>query len=87
MEKHFCDLQSCGKEISTTYNLELRSLNPDIQKRFGLTGEVHNVSGKYTYFEFCSEDCLIDFVYNTIEDVKGILNGMGKQLKSVELVL
>lgn len=84
MEKHFCD--KCGKEISQAHYLELWSATADLQKHFSLTiaGERY---GRSKIYEFCSEECMVDFTCASVDIAKIMLHNGGHDLKRMELVL
>ncbi|MCL5732840.1 MAG: hypothetical protein M1285_05530 [Candidatus Thermoplasmatota archaeon] len=85
MEKHFCD--KCGKEISQAHYLELWSATTDIQKHFDLTTTFRDRVGKYKIYEFCSEECMVDFTCASVDIAKIMLHNGGHDLKRMELVL
>ena len=85
MEKHFCDLSSCGKEIKDrVFSLRLVSSNESLIKRYNLKFSTRD-SGNFAYFEFCTEDCLALFTKRKIDDAK--LSSSNYELSHLELVL
>jgi hypothetical protein len=85
MEKHFCDLSTCGKEIQDRkFSLRLVSSNKSLIERYGLQFSTRD-SGNFAYFEFCTEDCLVAFTKNKIDDAR--LSSSDYTMTDVELVL
>ena len=85
MEKHFCDLPSCGKEIKERkFSLRIVSSNESLIKRYNLKFSTRD-SGNFAYFEFCTEDCLALFTKRKIDDAK--LSSSNYELSHLELVL
>jgi hypothetical protein len=85
MEKHFCDLSTCGKEIKEReFSLRLVSSNGSLIKRYGLQFSTRD-SGNFAYFEFCTEDCLVLFTKGKIDDAR--LSSSDYKLSHMELVL
>lgn len=86
MEKHFCDLSTCGKEIKDRkFYLQLASSNESLIKRYDLRNLSRGSASSFAYFEFCSEDCLVLFTKEKIDDAK--LSSSDYKMTRLELVL
>lgn len=89
MEKHFCDREDCGKEITDKkYKLDIVSDSTRVQIEMSLKLDAFRRPGKQDTLEFCSLDCLVKSVIGATLQAQRIAERISDyKMTRVELVL